>query len=135
MKERLFHNRRPLGQKAKSLLREAKVDPDPGVLYVLQLAQWLLRDNKMSLLGLQERRHAHLMQDLVDQLGDRPPKKVLKLFLDPDHQKSGLQQAGEEQLLQGDLPTPESLGARLVENLYANLANQSPSLNPAHSLT
>ena len=135
MTEQLFHNRRPLGQKAKALLQQAKIAPDPEVLYVLQLAQWLLDENKRELPGLQERKHAHLMQDLVNQLDSRPPKAVHKMFLSPDFQKAGVRQAGEEQLLQGDLKTPESLAVRLVENLYANLANQSPSLNPAHSLT
>jgi len=74
------------------------------------------------------------MQDLVNQLGDRPPKKVLKLFLSPDHQTLRLQREGEDQLLQGDLSSPESLGVSLVENLYFNLANQSPYLDPVHSL-
>ena len=134
MTESLFHNRRPLGQKAKELLQKAKAHPDPEVLYVLQLAQWLLDERKTALPGLQERKHAHLMQDLASQLGNRPAKKVQKLFLSPDFQGTGVQQAGEEQLLQGDL-TPESLAVRLVENLYANLANQSPDLNPAHELT
>jgi len=136
LNEPLPENRRPLGQKAKELLQQAKVSPDPQVLYVLQLAQWLLEgDNKGFLPGLQERRHAHLLEEYVNQLSDLDPKKVLKRFLGPDFQKIGSQRAGEDQLLQGDLPSPESLGVRLVENLYANLSNQSPHLNPPHELT
>ena len=127
MTEPLFHNRRPLGQKAKELLQ----DPDPEVLYVVQLAQSVLQ-NPRAIPGQQERRNAQLMLELVNQLVDKTPTKAQRLFLGPDYQKVGSQQAGEEQLLQGD---QDSLGVRLVENLYANLANQSPSLNPAHSLT
>jgi len=39
LNEPLPENRRPLGQKAKQLLQQAKADADPGVLYVLQLAR------------------------------------------------------------------------------------------------
>lgn len=128
-------NQSPLGKKAKELLLKAKQDADPNRLYVSQLAQWFLAEKKLAIPGLQERRHAHLLEDLVNQLSDRPPKAVLKLFLNPDHQQSlGIRHEGESQLLQGD-PSPEQLGLRLVENLYANLSNQSPDLNPAHSLT
>ena len=135
-KELFRLNRRPLGQKAKELLQQAEEYPDPDGLYILQLAQWLLKgDNKGFLPGLQERRNAHLMEDLVNQLWDRPPMRAHKLFLNPDYQLQRLQREGEEQLLRGDLPTPESLGVRLVENLYANLSIQSPFLNPPHELT
>ncbi len=56
-------------------------------------------------------------------------KTVLKMFLSPDYQKEGLQQAGEEQLLHGNPSTAEQLGQRLVENLYANLSILDPTLD------
>jgi len=113
MKELLPENRHSLNQLSKKLLKKAKQDPAPNMLYSLQLAKWGLDSGQVESLrdGLQE--------NLESLLYEWSPEKAQEFLLKGEEEE-------EENLLAGlekkHLSDPLYLSVALLEHLDSRLS-------------
>lgn len=112
MQEPLSSNQHPLNQRAKALLRQAKVDADPQALYVSQLMKWSLDQGKDSLKPQIRDR----ISNTVDALQGQDPAAAMKWLLvgeSPGDQRLSLAD------LQGQSPTVAA--QNLLESVHSKL--------------
>ena len=112
MHEQLPENQHELNQLAKKLLKKVKQDPDPRLLYHLQLAKWALESGKAESLrdGLRE--------NLESLLYEWSPEKAQKFLLNGNGEELSLLK-GVKQALRND---PLYLAVLLLEHLDSRLS-------------
>ena len=124
MPEHVPENQHPLNQRAKALLKQAKADPEPSVLYVYQLLDWSLEQDNLD---LREKFRDQLSQAVFD-LSGLDPKVAMNILLNPP---------GEPQSDQVSLPdnalddlSPVEAAQELFETLHSQLQARNPNYNP-----
>jgi len=114
MPELLPENEHSLNQIAKRLLKKVKQDPDPNLLYCLQLAKWGLES------GQAESLRDGLRENLESLLFEWSPEKAQEFFLKGDGQEEeDLLQNLEKKPLENE---PLYLSVVLLEHLDSRLS-------------
>ena len=125
MHEQLPENKHELNQLAKKLLKKVNQDPEPRLLYHLQLAKWAFESGKVESLrdGLRENLEALLYQ--------WSPEKAQKFLLEGNGQEEDVLNGLEKEPLEKD---PLYLSVALLEHLDSRLSATLPGYPRARDL-
>jgi len=125
MQEQLPENEHELNQLSKKLLKKVKQDPEPRMLYHLQLAKWGLESGKAESLrnGLRE--------NLESLLYEWSPKEAQKFLLQGDEESQEDLLAGLEKKYLND---PLYVSLALLEHLDSRLSATLPGYPRARDL-
>lgn len=121
-------NSSPLGKLCEQLLLQAKVEAAPQYLYPLQVALEVL-ENHFETLGGPAAKERERLISLIYVALEGPPKANLDRLIPRDKLESrSLANENLTKKLQGS--KLETVGARLIENLFWNLAEELPESMP-----